>query len=561
MSRFLVSLIMEAILKEQKVSTRRYRLETMMSGSGDFYDGMLSRVQAQDEIKVKIGIAALMWVSHSERPLRVAELSHALAVEVGSADLDPENVPSMGTLLNCCQGLVVVDEEASTVRLIHSTLQEYLSTCRDLFDGAHSTIAETCLTYLNFQRFKSLSASDLSDPVQTPFLGYSSIYWGTHAKRELSDCAKSLALKLFDDYDGHISIKLLLKHVSNPGRFDDSKDLPSFTGLHCASFFGILEVVAVLVEMNGCDINQIDCVGNTPLMWAAVNGHERVVELLLGQDYVNPNKPDFDGRTPLLMAAQNGNEEVAKLLLCRDDVNPDRLDVEGQTPLSWAARNGYKGIVKTLLYRGDVNPDRLDAEGRTPLSWAAQNGYEGIVKMLLYRDDVNPDRPDTESQTPLSWAARNGHERIVKLLLCRDDVNPNSPATEGQTPLSWAARNGHEGIVKMLLHRDNVNPDGLDTEGQTPLSWAARSDHEGVVKLLPGRGYVNLDRPETEDWTPPSGAAEKGHGGAANLLRKRKDVTPDILDRASHATSRKRAKPILPSHHLYDTEPHDPAAT
>jgi len=280
MSRFLVSLIIEAILREQKVSTRRNRLETAMSGSGDFYDKMLSRVKAQDEIKEKIGMAALMWVSHSERPLRVDELCHALGVEIESADLDPENVPSIGTLSDCCQGLLAVDGRASTVRLIHLTLQEHLSTRPDLFDRAHSTIAETCLTYLNFQRFKVLPASDLPDPVQAPFLRYSSVHWGTHAKKELSECAKSLALKLFDDYDDHISIKLLLKHVLNPDRFSDNEDFSSFTGLHCASFFGIVGVVATLMEMNGCDVGKRDCAGNTPLMWAAENGHEEVVELL-----------------------------------------------------------------------------------------------------------------------------------------------------------------------------------------------------------------------------------------------------------------------------------------
>ena len=280
MSRSLVSLIIEAILREQKISTRRDRLRTIMSSSGGVYDRMLSRVKAQDETREKIGMAALMWVSHSERPLREDELCHALAVTIGSTDLDPENVPSIRALLNCCQGLLVVDKEASTIRLTHSALHEYISTRPHLFDRAHSIIAETCLTYLNFRRFKGLPTSDLSDPVQAPFLGYSSIYWGTHAKRELSDCAKSLALKLLSDYSDHISIKLLLKHVLSPDRFSDIKGF-SFTGLHCASFFGIFEVVAALMETNSCDVDKRDCVGNTPLMWARQNGHDGIVELLL----------------------------------------------------------------------------------------------------------------------------------------------------------------------------------------------------------------------------------------------------------------------------------------
>ena len=311
MSRFLlVSLIIEAILREQKISARRDRLKEMASALRTAYDRMLSRVKAQGEIKEKIGMAALMWVLHSERPLRVGELCHALAVEIGSADLNLENIPTIGTLLNCCQGLLVVDKEASTVRLIHSTLQNYLSTCPDLFERAHSTIAETCLTYLNFQWFKGLPTNDLSDPTRTLFLGYSSIYWGTHAKRDLSDCAKLLALKLFDDYDNHISVKLLLKHVSNPDRFNDIKGFSSFTGLHCASFFGIVEVVAELVKMNGCDINQRDCVGNTPCKWATQNGHERVVKLLQERKDVTPDAPCRSSHTPPLHTTSRKHKRV-----------------------------------------------------------------------------------------------------------------------------------------------------------------------------------------------------------------------------------------------------------
>ena len=314
MSRFLlVSLVMEAILKEQKVSTRRERLKAMTSGSMGAYDRMLSRVRAQGEIKEEIGMAALMWVSHSERPLRVDELCHALAVERGSAVLDPENVPSIETLSDCCQGLLAVDKEASTVRLIHSTLQYYLSNHPDFVGRAHSVIAETCLTYLNFQQFKGPPTSGLSNPARTPFLRYSSIYWGAHAKRELSDCAKLLALQLFDDYGDHISAKLLLKHISNPSRFNDNKDSSSFTGLHCASFFGIVDIVAELIEVDGCDVNQIDCVGNTPLAWAVQNGHEGVVELLREREDITPDILCRSSHTPSLHATNHKRKRVEEL--------------------------------------------------------------------------------------------------------------------------------------------------------------------------------------------------------------------------------------------------------
>lgn len=39
-------------------------------------------------------------------------------------------------------------------------------------------------------------------------------------------------------------------------------DKPSlFSSRHRASFFGIVEILADLVELKGCDINKTDCIG------------------------------------------------------------------------------------------------------------------------------------------------------------------------------------------------------------------------------------------------------------------------------------------------------------
>ena len=276
-------------------------------------------------------MAAVMWISHVERPLYADELCHALAVEIGSPNLNTDNVPTIGTVLACCQGLVVVEKESSTVRLIHFTLQEYLRAHPDIFCAAHSTTAETCLTYLNSQQVKAFPASHSPDPQDTPFLEYSSLYWGVHAKRDLSDCAKQLALKLFDDYNSHISVKIFLRAQNIWGV--DADTLSGFSGLHCASFFGIIGIVASLLEIEGCDINQMDSTGNTPLNWAARNGHEGVVKILLGRGDVNPDKSDNSGKTPLWWGAENGHEGVVKMLLGREDVNPDKPSITGRTPL------------------------------------------------------------------------------------------------------------------------------------------------------------------------------------------------------------------------------------
>ena len=532
----LVSLNVSAILQESTINRRRERLGKITDGSqsGNAYDTMIKRIQAQGAGKSKLGMDALMWISHAERPLTKEELCQALAIDPGSTGFDADNVPSISTVVGCCQGLITVDKETSTVRLTHFTLKEYLSIHPRIFSNPHSTIAEACLTYLNSELVKRISPDAASSALDTPLLKYSSIYWGVHAERELSTCAKSLALQLFQEYDRHVSIKLLLQQVEDLGPPYFSTD-PStsrrFSGLHCASFFGIVDVVDALLEMECYDINEGDLAGYTPLAWAAHNGHGGVVEMLLEREDIIPDKPNSQGQTPLLLAAYRGHEGVVEILLERVEVNPDQPDNDGWAPLVYAAEEGHEGVVKTLLHRKDVDPDRAGSDGQTPLACAASSGHDQVVKILLGRKEVNPDKPDSDGQTPLSRAASSGHEQVVKILLGRKEVNPDMADSDGRTPLSYAAWSGSGNVVKMLLARKEVNPDKPDRDGDTPLLDAARGGYDEVVKMLLEQEVINPDKPNSAGRTPLSFAAQKGHVGVVKMLLGREDVNPKTPDR------------------------------
>ena len=531
--RFLLaSLHIEAILRETSIARRGKRLKSVKDGAGlgDAFGATLERIKAQGGEKTKLAMATLMWICHAERPLQVDELRHALAVEIGSTHFDSENASSISALLGCCQGLITVDKEALTVRLIHFTVQEYLCAHPDLFSQPHTVIAETCLTYLNSQQVKNLSSRSLPDHQIMPFLSYSSRYWGTHANRELSDHARALALDLLNQYEDHLSAISIWKQILRPGYVGDADASPRFSGLHCASFFGIRKLVTALLNAKGCAINRGDCGGNTPLLWAAKNGHDEVVELLLCRKDIDPDRPDNKSDSPLSWAAENGHEGVVRLLLERDDVDPNRPDENDRTPLGCASSRGNEGVAKLLLGREGTDPNRPDKSGFTPLALAAHKGHEGIVKLLLERDGVEPDRPDNGGSTPLLWAANNGHEEIVKLLLGRKDVDPNRPENNNQTPLRCAACEGHERAVRLLLGREDVNPNTPDEDGFTPLAVAAHKGHEGIVKLLLGRKDVDPNRPNNDNQTPLRCAAREGHERAVRLLLEREDVNPNTPD-------------------------------
>ena len=72
--------------------------------------------------------------------------------------------------------------------------------------------------------------------------------------------------------------------------------------------------------------------------------------LLTGED-INLNAADAGfGQTPLFWAARNGHEGGVQLLLQREDIDPNTVDTEyNLTPFGRAAEKGHEGVVKLSL--------------------------------------------------------------------------------------------------------------------------------------------------------------------------------------------------------------------
>ena len=245
-SRFLlVSLIMDAVMEDATIHQRKQTLRRMTNGVGldDAYTATLSRIREQKGNKVRFGIEALMLISHSERPFKAEELCHALAVEVGTLDLNVHNVPTRRTLLNCTLGFVTL----------------------------HFMIAEICLTYLHFQSISELSTTIDTIPSTTPFLHYASCYWGFDAWKEMTEVVKSLALRHLERDASHIPAGILLRERTvdflswRDPRDGKHPDLRGFTGLNCISYMGVTEIALAMVDIKRWDLNGRDSNGATRL--------------------------------------------------------------------------------------------------------------------------------------------------------------------------------------------------------------------------------------------------------------------------------------------------------
>lgn len=73
--------------------------------------------------------------------------------------------------------------------------------------------------------------------------------------------------------------------------------------LSYAAESGSEEIVQVLLDVHGIDVNLVDKEGRSPLSYAALWGYEDIVHVLLAVHGIDAHLVDSEGRSPLLYAA------------------------------------------------------------------------------------------------------------------------------------------------------------------------------------------------------------------------------------------------------------------
>ena len=134
----------------------------------------------------------------------------------------------------------------------------------------------------------------------------------------------------------------------------NERDSVGLTPLIWAAPYGHEGIVKLLLQQKHTQPDMPDTRhGRTALSWAAGSGHQGVVRLFFGPLFVNPgsighmwgitqvmsalfqrksvkpDRPDAGGQTPLSWAAENGHDGVVKLLLGWEDVSPNRQSWSG----------------------------------------------------------------------------------------------------------------------------------------------------------------------------------------------------------------------------------------
>lgn len=361
-------------------------LQTMPRTLHEAFDETIARIRRQPEGRRRLAIHILMWLSHAKSPLTITELSEALAIRIGQPSLNRRYCPSQKLMIECCLGLVIVDEESSSVRLAHFSIQEYLKDQQtELFPSAEDEITEKCLTYL-FLGPLSQGCCDLEENIfarlyDYPFLRYAASYWGHHLRRCETEQAVKLAISFLNSQP-RIAMSTQICKFSKGLKegYWVPREVNSVTGLHVASYFGLLHAARNILDSGDVEIDAQTQMGTTPLINAASAGFIDVVRFLLLKN-ANPRKANWYG-TALHCAAEAGKCGAIRVLL-DTDMAIDYRDAFGRTSLHCAVDMGHTRAARLLLDRG-ADPNAQDHDGETPIHYAKeQDCSEHVLPMLL----------------------------------------------------------------------------------------------------------------------------------------------------------------------------------
>jgi ankyrin repeat protein len=182
----------------------------------------------------------------------------------------------------------------------------------------------------------------------------------------------------YDDFftaiqrDNARSVRALIQRGFDPNTID----LQARHGLTMALADSSLNAAAALLDAPGIDVNFLNAQDESPLMFAALNGHLVLAKKLIEKD-ADVNKT---GWTPLHYAATNGHVEIMRLLLDHHAF-VDAESPNGTTPLMMAAQYGTGAAVKLLLDEG-AQALQKNKQGLSALDFAQRASRPDAIQLL-----------------------------------------------------------------------------------------------------------------------------------------------------------------------------------
>jgi ankyrin repeat protein len=481
-------------LDQTTIKKRRKALSNMPTTLKTAFESTIDRIKHRKSERSDQALEVLKWTFLAQRPLTVIELRHALRVTIDLSKMqlgklplsydetvEWDKFPSEKSLIDWCLGLVIVDVETSTVRLVHKSLYDYLMRLHDdgkMFSDGHSEIAYTCLQYMCFNDdeheiypSQTKFTEDIKARRRKRFclLDYATRNFGYHL-RDQDSCTPDMINGLFPNTINLRCISTGLRsQFLSPFHRWGKKDIYSDHEYISTTKIHLRLQFAISCGLGNVFIN-------------ILNAASQSIDL----------NTKLGGSTILLQASSIGHDGIVCILLARGvDVNV--VDGNYRTAISWASCNGHDAVVKLFLQTEGIDVNSKDDYGQsTAFLVASEKGHDAVVKPLLQMDGIDINSKDRNGWTALSLASENGHDAVVKLLLQKEGIDINSKdGRYDQTALSWASEQGHDSVVKLLLQAEGIDINSKDIRGRTALSSALRYYHTSTVQLLLTPGAID----------------------------------------------------------------------
>ncbi|XP_058837030.1 uncharacterized protein LOC131693323 [Topomyia yanbarensis] len=292
----------------------------------------------------------------------------------------------------------------------------------------------------------------------------------------------------------------------------------------------------------GCDANQMDEKGITPLGFAVSLGKPELVKLLLKAG-ADPNREssgncdiaftawsliDVDSIVhvvsyPIILAIFHDHLKIVEFLL-QKGTSADVRDRRGLTALIMAISKGYAQLVQSLIARGAsveyaFNFRHSIFETGTAVHAAAYCGHVEVISLLIEQYGFDPATEDDHGNTILHCAIVGKQAEVADYLVSeelwttanRRGITPvhlvlreldqeifqhvqNRPPIiesilsfrdgQGRSVLHLAASRGSVSGLRKLLNDFSFDVNHLDQQGNTPIYYAVQCRDYQKIKLL-----------------------------------------------------------------------------
>jgi len=180
------------------------------------------------------------------------------------------------------------------------------------------------------------------------------------------------------------------------------------------------------------DLNDEDENGNSPLIFAVLNGKLDMVRTLVDQgSFVNHQ--NHNGETSLYWASSLGHEQIVDLLI-ENGSNLNVCNLDGVSPTHVAAANGHCNILARLIRNGAYVNSQDDVKDSV-LHFAVREGRKEVVEFLVQVCKAKVDIKNEDQETPLDLAlclepcSENGpYPNIIKILTQASPSTSSSPS-------------------------------------------------------------------------------------------------------------------------------------